>query len=94
MRKRPRLSSESRTSEDAVEPPGSERMPGVIGNLASPNGSGHEATDATVGGAYEPVEHALREVVGRDARGNADDDQPARPQHAVEKGSVSASPTT
>ena len=54
-------------------------MPGVVGNVASPNGAAHEATDATVGGPHEPVEEALREVVRGDPRGDGGDEQPTRP---------------
>src|SRR5437762_9657954 len=88
MRKRPRLLPESRASKAAVESPGSERMPGVIGDVASTYGA-NEAADATVGRRHDPVEEAVDEVVGRDPRGDGDDEQPARPQYAARLGDES-----
>src|SRR5437899_8429199 len=89
MRKRPRLLPESRASKAAVESPGSERMPGVIGDVASTYGAGHEAADAAVGRRHDPVEEAVDEVVRRDPRGDGDDEQSARPQYAAHLGDES-----
>ena len=64
-------------------------MPGVVGDVASAHGARHEASNETVGGPNEPVEEGLRKVVGRDPRGNADDEQPAGPQHPAHLGDES-----
>src|SRR5256885_15996619 len=64
MRKRPRLLPESRASKAAVESPGSERMPGVIGDVASTYGAGHEAADAAVGRRHRSEERR----VGKECR--------------------------